>query len=155
MIKAEKTETSPITGQDSVIVEHVNEIESKVCMDSGYMTTEDFKFENVEKLTKYEESMPQLIVDTKYKDDDLGQYWYLTTIQFKTGMIYPQPTKHSEYEWAFTPIMQLDAEEKLQFPVPGKHNEYYESRLATEHTELYKKYNFKATCQRAGAVINA
>jgi len=154
MIKKEKTELSPITGKDSVIVEHVNGVESRVCMESGFMTTGDFSFSNVEKLAKYEESMPQLIVDTKYKDDDLEQYWYLTTIQFKTGMIYPQPTKHSEYEWAFTPIMQLDAEAKLQYPVPGKHNEYYESRLATEHTELYQKYNFNAACQRAGAVIN-
>jgi len=154
MIKKEKTEISPITGTDAVIVEHVNEVESKVCMDSGFMTTGDFKFENVDKLNKYEESMPQLMIDTKYKDIDLGQYWYLTTIQFKTGMIYPQPNGQSSYEWAFTPVVQLDEEEKLQYPVPGKHNEYYESRLATEHTELYKKYNFKAACLRAGAVIN-
>ena len=154
-MKAEKTEQSPFTGKSSVLVENVNGTESKICMDSGYMTNGEFAFENTEKLEKYEASMPQLIIDNKYKDDDLGQYWYLTTIQFRTGMIYPQPCSHDSHEWAFTPIQTLDLEEQKQYPVPGKHNEYYESRLATEATELYQKYDFKGACKRAGAVVEA
>tara|TARA_B100000287_G_scaffold289650_1_gene272961 strand:+ start:2536 stop:3009 length:474 start_codon:yes stop_codon:yes gene_type:complete len=153
-MKAEKTEQSPITGKNSVLVEDVNGIESKICMDSGYMTTGDFKFENTKKLEAYEGSMPQLIIDNRFKDEDLGQWWYLTTVQFRTGMIYPQPCKHDLYEWAFTPVIQLDSDEQKQYPVPGKDNEYYESRLATEHTELYQKYDFKGACKRAGAVVD-
>ena len=154
MKKKEITEISPMTGKSSVLVEKVDGKVSKICMDSGYMTNEDFAFENTEKLEKYEESMPQLIIEHKYKDDDLEQYWYLTTIQFRTGMIYPQPCKHDEYEWAFSPVQTLDAEEQKQYPVPGKHNEYYESRLATEATELYQKHDFRGACKRAGAIMN-
>jgi hypothetical protein len=154
MKKKEITEISPITGKSSVLVEKVDGKVSKICMDSGYMTNEDFAFENTEKLEKYEDSMPQLIIDNKYKDDDLEQYWYLTSIQFRTGMIYPQPCRHDKYEWAFSPVQALDVVEQKQYPVPGKHNEYYESRLATEATELYQKYDFRGACKRAGAVMD-
>ena len=154
MKKKEITEISPMTGKSSVIVEKVDGKISKICMDSGFMTNEDFAIENTEKLQKYEESMPQLIVDNKYKDDALGQYWYLTSVQFRTGMIYHQPCAHSTYEWAFSPVQSLDADEQKQYPVPGKHNEYYESRLATEATEIYQKYDFRGACKRAGAVMD-
>jgi len=154
-MKADTTEISPITGKKSVIVEVIDGKTSKICMESGYMTNDDFNIKNTELLEKYEDSMPRLMIDTKYMDEDLAQYWYLTSIQFKTGMIYPQPCTHSQYEWAYTPVVSLDSEERKQYPVPGKTEEYYETRLATEQTELYQQYNFTGACRRAGALVDA
>tara|TARA_R110000822_G_scaffold192679_3_gene331334 strand:- start:664 stop:1134 length:471 start_codon:yes stop_codon:yes gene_type:complete len=154
-MKKDTTEISPFTGKESVIVEIVDGKTSKICMDSGYMTNDDFSIDNSELLSKYEESMPKLMIEKKHKDTDLGQYWYLTSIQFRTGMIYPQPDKNNEYEWVFAPIMSLDAEEQKQYPVPGKDDEFYNTRLATEHAEYYTKHNFSGACKRAGAVITA
>ena len=119
------------------------------------MTNDDFSIDNSELLSKYEESMPKLMIEKKYKDTELGQYWYLTSIQFKTGMIYPQPNTIDEYEWVFAPVIGLDADEQLQYPVPGKDDEFYNTRLATEHAEYYTKHNFSGACKRAGAVITA
>ena len=154
-MKKDTTEISPFTGKESVIVEIVDGKTSKICMDSGYMTNDDFSIDNSELLSKYEESMPKLMIEKKHKDTDLGQYWYLTSIQFKTGMIYPQPCKHGEYEWSFSPVIELNEEEKLKYPVPEKDGEYYDTRLATEHSEYYTKHNFSGACKRAGAVITA
>ena len=67
--KVDDLETSPITGKESVIVEVVNEKTSKICMDSGYMTNDDFSFNNKELIENYESSMPQIIIDNKYKDE--------------------------------------------------------------------------------------
>jgi len=154
-MKKEITETSPFTGKDSVIVEIVDGKTSKICMDSGYMTNVDFNYDNTDLILKYEESMPKLMIDLKYKDEHLGQYWYLTSIQFKTGMIYPQPCKHGEYEWSFSPVIELNEEEKLKYPIPEKDGEYYDTRLATEHSETYSKHDFTGACRRAGAVVTA
>ena len=67
-MKKEITETSPFTGKDSVIVEIVDGKTSKICMDSGYMTNVDFNYDNTDLILKYEESMPKLMIDLKYKD---------------------------------------------------------------------------------------
>ena len=154
-MKKEITETSPFTGKDSVIVEVVSGKTSKICMDSGYMTNEDFSYDNADLISKYEGSMPKLMIDLRYKDEHLGQYWYLTSIQFKTGMIYPQPSKHDEYEWCFSPVVELTDEEKLKYPIPEKDGEYYSTRLATEHSETYSNHDFTGACRRAGAVVTA
>ncbi len=154
-MKKDTTEISPFTGKESVIVEIVDGKTSKICMESGYMTNEDFGFDNKDLLAKYEETMPKLMIETKYKDEDISQYWYLTSIQFRTGMIYPQPNKIDEYEWVFAPIIELDADEQKQYPVPGKDEEFYNTRLGTEHAEYYTKLGFTAACRRAGAVVTA
>ena len=141
-MKTEKTERSPITGQDCVIVELVNDKTSKICMESGYMTNSDFLIDNTELLEKYEASMPELMIATKFIEIETGQVWYLTSVQFRTGMIYPQPSDHDVYEWAFTPVLELDEEERKNYPVPGKDGSFYDTRLATEHSELYNKNSF-------------
>ena len=82
-MKKDTTEISPFTGKESVIVEQVGDKTSKICMDSGFMTNEDFSIDNVELIEKYESSMPKLMIEKRYKDDELGQYWYLTSIQFR------------------------------------------------------------------------
>ena len=113
-MKAEENlEISPISGKESVIVEVIDGKTSKVCMDTGYMTNDDFSFDNTELLEKYEDSMPQIIVDNKYKDDDLKQFWYLTSIQFRTGMIYPMPNNQESYDWAFSPIVEIDLSQRM------------------------------------------
>ena len=43
---------------------------------------------------------------------------------------------------------------KIYLNKTTKHNEYYESRLATEATELYQKYDFRGACKRAGAIMD-
>ena len=153
MKKEENLEISPITGKESVIVETLNGKTSKVCMDTGYMTNNDFAFDNKETLAKYEESMPQIIIDNKYKDESLKQWWYLTSIQFKTGMIYPMPNSTKGYDWAFSPVVQIPESEQSKFPIPGKEGEFYKTRLDTEATERYTNSDFRGVCKRAGAVV--
>tara|TARA_R100001015_G_C4634968_1_gene202889 strand:- start:4781 stop:5260 length:480 start_codon:yes stop_codon:yes gene_type:complete len=149
----ENLEVSPISGKESVIVETVNEKISRICMDSGYMTNDDFSFDNIELIEKYEESMPQIIIDNKYKDEDLQQWWYLTTVQFTTGMIYPMPNSTKGYDWAFSPVVQIPESEQSKFPIPGKEGEFYKTRLDTEATERYTNSDFRGVCKRAGAVV--
>ena len=79
----ENLEVSPISGKESVIVETVNEKISRICMDSGYMTNDDFSFDNIELIEKYEESMPQIIIDDKH----IGGYNELVEYYTDKGLV--------------------------------------------------------------------
>tara|TARA_Y100000389_G_C17409656_1_gene490124 strand:+ start:605 stop:1072 length:468 start_codon:yes stop_codon:yes gene_type:complete len=153
MKKEENLEISPITGATSVLVETVNSKTSRICMDSGFMTNDDFKIENTELLKQYESSMPQLIKDNRYIDESLNQNWYLSSVQFTTGMIYPMPNSIDGYDWAFSPVVDIDPSESEKYPIPGKEGEFYTTKLDTDATERYTKYDFRGVCKRAGAVV--
>ena len=75
--------------------------------------------------------------------------------ELKKALIEQNEKDANNYEWAFTPIVELSDEEKKNYPIPGKEGEYYGTRLATEITETYKSDQFKHVCKRAGAVIES
>jgi len=153
MKKEENLEISPISNSKSVIVESVDGKTSRMCMDTGFMTNDDFSYKNKELIEQYEDSMPQLIKDNRFSDDALEQYWYLSSVQFTTGMIYPIPNNTGDYDWAFSPVVEIDLSERFNYPVPGKDGEYYETRLDTDATQRYTKDDFRAVCKAAGAVV--
>ena len=88
----------------------------------------------------------------RYEDKDLGQYWYLSTITTQSGVVYPEGTR-DHYEWVFSPVVKLTEEEKMKYPVPGKKDEYYETRVGVELSERFQSHNFLGACKSLGAVI--
>ena len=147
--KVDTTEISPLTGNKSVIVEKdKNDMESRICMDTGYTTIAKYKIDSKD-TEEYEASTSQLIRDLRYEDADLKQYWYLTTVMFSTGMIYPEGTK-DEWQWVYAPIINIPTEEQKNYPVPGKPGEYYESRLGVDVAEYYPSDKFAEVCKRVG-----
>ena len=68
-------------------------------------------------------------------------------------MIYPMPNNQESYDWAFSPIVEIDLSQRMQYPKPGKEGEYYETKLDTDATERYSKDDFRSVCKRAGAVV--
>jgi len=146
----DNTEISPITKKESVIVELSEDgIESRICMDTGYTTQTKYKIGDDKVISEYEESTSQLIRDLKFEDKELGQYWYLTTVMFTSGMIYPEGSK-DDWEWVYAPIINIPDDEQKQYPVPGKPGEYYETRLGVDVAERYKSSQFADVCKRVG-----
>ena len=147
--KIDNTEISPITGKKSVVVEtDDNGIESRLCMDTGYTTVSNYKIDSPD-VDEYESSTSQLIRDLRFVDEELGQYWYLTTVMFSTGMIYPEGTA-TEWKWVYAPIIDIPKEEQKEYPVPGKTGTYYETRLGVDVAEYYESTEFADVCKRVG-----
>ena len=44
LVRTVGTTTSPFTGKTSVVVEEVNGIETRICMDTGFTTNSEYKF---------------------------------------------------------------------------------------------------------------
>ena len=147
--KSDLTEISPFTGKRSVVAEIAdNGIETKMCMDTGYTTSSEYRIGSVE-VMDYEKTTARLIKELRYDDYKLEQHWYLATVTFSTGMIYPDGNKNN-WKWAYARIIHMSEEEKKKYPIPGKPGEYYETRLGVDVAEYYPKDQFRDVCKRVG-----
>jgi hypothetical protein len=148
-MKIDTTEISPFTDEKSVVIEKHNEIETRICMDTGFTTNSEYKIEDAEKIKQFESTTSELIRGLRYTDEALGQYWYPTTVMFTHGIIYPEGSL-LDWQWVFAPIVKLNEEEKKQYPIPGKEGEYYETRIAVDAAERYDHKDFRGVCKRVG-----
>jgi hypothetical protein len=143
---------SPFTGDFDVIVEYDDiQGESRMCMVTGYTTSTLYKFES-ENVGKLEKSTSKFIKEMRYEDKELEQYWYLATITTQKGFVYPEGTK-DHYEWVYSPVIELTEEEQMKYPIPGKDDEYYQTRVGVELSQRFQDNNFLGACKSLGAVV--
>tara|TARA_R100000005_G_C4988061_1_gene195900 strand:+ start:597 stop:1052 length:456 start_codon:yes stop_codon:yes gene_type:complete len=142
-------EKSPFTNRVAVIVEKDdNAGVSKMCMDTGYNTNSNLTIGN-DQVKEFESRSPKIILETRYEDKLLGQYWYLTTIVMEHAMLYPEGTKEN-YQWVYAPVVQIPKDEQIKYPIPGRDGEYYQTRLGIEIAEKFPRDKFMDACKRMG-----
>ena len=134
---------SPITGNTCVLIEadEMTNQESRICMESGYTTNDVWQIDS-EQVSKYEQHISQLMVDTKYVDNELGQVWYLASMTTSTVVLYPVGTNKDDYHFEISKVVTIDGDERLKYPIPGKSDEYFTSRLDVENAVIFEKNNF-------------
>lgn len=144
-MKLEYDEKSPLTGNQCVLIEtdeHTG-LESYICMESGFTTHEKLTVES-EFIEKYEECITQLMRDVKYIDNERGLVWYPAFIQIpNVGMLYTIGTSKADMEWQVARVVDITGEERLQYPIPGKENEYFTSRLDVENALTFESSQFE------------
>lgn len=136
-------ETSPITGNECVLIEadENTNIESRICMESGYTTNERLKI-NSNSIAEYESTITEFMIAMKYVDNELGYIWYPTFINLPGGMVYCEQ-QNDELVWKAASIVNMSETERLKYPVPNKNGEYFTSRLDVDNAKTYGKYDFK------------
>ena len=94
-----------------------------------------------------EERSPKIVNELRFKDNDLKQYWYPSTIQIKNrGMIYPIGSK-LDWKWAVAHVTTIPLFERMNYPIPGKDNEYFETKLDVENASEYDQDKFLEACK--------
>jgi len=140
-------EISPITGNQSVLIEAdpTTGIESRICMESGYTTTERLKIGSQEAIDYENSGITQFMCDMKYSDESLGTIWYPAFIQMQSAMLYCERVDNASNEliWKVARVINLFGDDRLKYPVPDKENEYYTSRLDVENAHTFTKFKFK------------
>jgi len=152
-MKIDTTHKSPFTNKKSVVVESDGNNETRLCMDTGFTTSSEYKI-NSEKIEEFESTTSELIRTLRYTDEELGQYWYPTTIMFSDGVIYPSG-HHTNWNWSFSPIIPISKEERENYPVPGKDGSFYDTRLATEQSKVFAHTQFREVCMSVGIAKDA
>ena len=143
-IKLEYDEISPFTGTKCVVVEadKNTNIESYICMESGY-TTSDKLETGSEHVDNYERHITDLMKLVKFEDEERGLTWYPAFMQLPGGMLYCKGTTFDDMIWEVAKVIDIVGEERLKYPVPGKKDEYYTSRLDVENAKSYSKRDFQ------------
>jgi hypothetical protein len=143
-LKLDYDEKSPITGNHCVIVEadEDTDITSYMCMESGFTTTDGMKADS-EVVKKYEDKITQLMRDTAYIDESRGLVWYPAYLNMPgIGLLYPTGTSRSDMQWEVAAIVNIIGEDREKYPIPGKTDEYYTSRLDVDNAEKFKINEF-------------
>ena len=143
-MKSEFDEISPFSKQKTVLVEadEKTNVESRICLATGYTTRNDWTTGS-KLIEQYDLRITQLMRDTKYEDGELGTVWYLSTMSTPAAVLYPAGSAN-RWAWEVAPIVHLMGEDRKKYPVPGKENEFYTSRLATEKAENFETNDFKS-----------
>ena len=103
-------------------------------LSTGYFTRKSFKV-GAPEVEKYEETVTQLIKDTKQIIN--GREWFLTTMTLPGGILFPDG-EVNDYSWVVAPIIHIDKGEQSQYPIPESPGDHYETRVAVEDA---KKFN--------------
>ena len=149
-MKLDYDEISPITGNLCVITEadEQNNTTSYMCMESGFTTTDAMKIGS-DIIEKYEAQLTELMRVSKYEDTERGLVWYPAFLQMPgVGMLYPIGSNREDIRWEVCKVVMILGEERKKYPVPGKENEYFTSRLDVENAERFDGDKFESALDR-------
>jgi DNA-directed RNA polymerase subunit RPC12/RpoP len=125
---------------------------SYLCMRCGSTTNTHFK-DGSPQLEEALKKSPKIIQALKHKDPKTELVWIPSVINIPSrGMIYPMGDKDN-WNWVFSPIIELSGEEQKEYPIPGKSGEYYESRLGVEPVDgmvLFGQHEYLEACKKIG-----
>ena len=145
MIKLEYDEISPITNNLCVLVEASDTgLNSYICMESGFGTNDLLRIGS-DDVNIYEERISQLMRDVKYIDETRGLIWYPSYIHVGSYVLYCIGSTIKDLAWEVAPIVSLSEEESKQYPVPGRENEYFTSRIDIGAAQFYIDFNTALT----------
>ena len=154
-LKAEYDEISPVTGEKCVIkeVDDVTGITSYICMQSGYVTSEQLTIGS-DVLQEFEGMITALMKDLKLEDNESGLVWYPAFIQLPIGMLYCDGESVADWSWKIAEIVPLDEVERLSYPLPGLEGQYYTSKLDTDNAKAYDKLDFETAFSDLYTILN-
>tara|TARA_R110002096_G_scaffold225596_3_gene414816 strand:- start:611 stop:1117 length:507 start_codon:yes stop_codon:yes gene_type:complete len=134
---------SPITGNKCVVVEADPDanIQSYLCMESGYTTTDQLIIDSPH-VKLHEENLTELMLDVKHEDDVSGLIWYPTFMQMPGGMLYPEGSV-KKLKWRVARVIPIHGDDRLEYPIPGKEGEYFTSKLDVDNANIYDTADFK------------
>ena len=75
--------------------------------------------------------------------DEEEKAWYPTFMSMPGGMLYPEGTPDA-WSWRVAKIVPIIGDERLNYPVPGKENEYHTSKLDVDNATTYPNMEFAA-----------
>lgn len=148
-LKLDYDEVSPFTGNKSVLIEadETTNSEARICMETGYTTSDKFILGSPD-IDAYEQMIPQLYKDTKFIDHTLNQVWYLSTMRTSRGCLYADGTSKDDFVWKLAKVRLLTQEERLEYPIEGKTNEYHTHIIDIVNPEIFNKDSFKSAIDK-------
>lgn len=153
-LKAEYDSYSPITGNLCVLEEadDATGLVSYMCMETGWTTAEHMKIGS-ETVEAFEKGISELMKDCKVEDEERGLVWYPAFLQMPNAMLYCAGETAETLRWEVAELVDIDGEERLKYPIPGRVNEYYTSRLDIENALTFDKTEFETALDELYKIV--
>ena len=152
-MKLEYDSISPITGNKCVL-EEANTVDNTVsflCMESGFTSHENL-IKDSEFQKKYESKLTELMISCKVTAED-NIVWYPTFMQLPGGMLYIEGKSKDEWYWKVAKVVPLNEEERKQYPIIGKPNEFHTSRLDVDNAKQYNNGDFELALDELYTIV--
>ncbi len=145
----ERVIVCPVCGDEHSCFEDVQEtFKSYMCFNCGFMSHSGYTKDKISEI----DHTSQLIRELAFLDDERDIYWYPSVVNMgKLGIIYPDGIPNN-WVWKMARVVKVDEEEKKNYPVPGKDDEYYEERLDVDNAVEFGQYEFLEACKSMGIV---
>jgi hypothetical protein len=128
-------------GGDACYVTPVNELKNNYyCFSCGYQSN-DLMVEGEFDFESYEEALPELYKDLKYVDNE-KRVWYPITINIQDkGTVFANGNDASNWSWAGVKAVEVSAEEKGKFKIPGT-EEFYTHKTDIKTLKNFPQHDF-------------
>ena len=73
-------------------------------------------------------------------------------MQMPGGMLYPEGTTKT-LKWRVAKVIPIYGDERLQYPIPGKDEEYFTSKLDVDNANIYDTNDFKLALEDLYAIV--
>ena len=144
---------SPIDGSENcfrVFTEPASD-EHYLCMNSGYMASSNFTFDDEDFQTQMDGS-PELVKALQFFDEEREIVWIPCVLNMgPLGMVFPDGNLEN-WVWKHAKNVEIPEEEQKNYPVFGKEDEYYTSRLDVDNAETFDRNNFIGACKSMGVI---
>jgi len=138
---------SPFTGNHNCFNQKIGDIQSLLCMDSGYTTNSTYKIGS-DVIKDAEEKAPKLVNDLKHIDEERGLVWFPSIVQVPgVGMIFPDGSSTDDWGYSVAKQVAIPEDEQKNYPVPGKDGTFYQSRLDMQNLKTFDKMKFQDACE--------
>ena len=153
-MKVDYDSISPVTGNKCVLEESNpnDNTTSYLCMQSGF-TTHEHLIEGSDFQKRYEERLTELMLSCKMICPDTDKAWYPTFMQMPGGMLYIEGESNESWNWKVARVVPIIGEERKQYPIPGKENEYHTSRLDVDNANTYDNNDFQNALDELYSIV--
>ena len=122
---------------------------SYLCLRCGY-TTNTFFTKDSQQLETSFQTAPTLIKELQFFDKERKLIWIPCVLNMgKRGIIFPKGTRNN-WDWYYAKVVDIPKKEQEKYPVPGKENQFYQTKLDIDNAPKYDWDNFIGACEDMG-----
>lgn len=123
----------------------------QICMKCGFQTISTYTIDS-QQIESMKKTAPMIIKKLMFFDKKLQQYWVPTIINIQNkGMVFPEGNENN-WKWVFSPYIPIPVLERINYPIEGKEDEFYEYRLGIEESEYFDKFDFISVAKKIGYI---
>lgn len=117
------------------------DIVSWSCMECGYHSN-SYLINESEQVVGFESSMPELLKDIRYVDDN-NFVWYPQIInKSDKGIIFPDGRNQYDWTWCFAPAKLIPLQEQYKFPDPSNKGQFMTHKIDMSNKKLFGRTEF-------------